>query len=158
MKHLFSKTYEDIALKPMSMDDALKYRVLRNRNRKCFFYDGIISAEEQIKWYQNYLVKDGEYMFSIYKDESFIGGCGLYGFKENTCEFGRIVVDNAGGDGCGTKALQACIEVVRENFTMVNKVVLYFSKNNIKAKKSYLKAGFTIEEFDNEKDYGYITL
>ena len=60
----------------MTMQDSESYRILRNKPeiRKWFYSNSVISADEQRLWFENYLHKDNEIMFSIIYRNFFAGG------------------------------------------------------------------------------------
>jgi len=72
-------------------------RVLRNRFSQWFGYSKQISAEDQEKWYANYLTDDTQFMFSIFHKATglWIGAAGIYAidYRNKICEVGRIVID-----------------------------------------------------------------
>jgi len=114
MKHDYEYTRNGIILKPLERDDAQLMRVLRNKNKHCFLGQAEITEEMQDKWYDSYLGKEGEIMFTIAKQENpeyFLGAVGLYDIDHEAkiCEVGRFLVDRERSKerGIGTRALDA---------------------------------------------------
>ncbi len=146
MKHNYKFESTDLVLKPMEQNDNEKYRELRNIHRDCFFDNSIISRDQQNKWYSNYCKKDGEYMFTILdKEGGYIGGCGIYGIKDNTAEFGRIVVNQKGS---GTKTCTAISELAKD-ILKLKELRVFVKENNERALKCYGKSGFKYLKCDN---------
>lgn len=146
--NIFYKT-SNLDLGPLNIKDSELYRLLRNRddNRSFFLYTGIISSEEQLKWYEKYL-SGPDYMFSIrLKDptHSFIGGAGIYNIdiQKKEAEFGRIIIDRelAGGKGYGYETTLALASIARDELGLTS-LCLEVLPHNIAALRTYEKAGF----------------
>ena len=145
MKHSFLLNYSHITLKPLEHGDIERLRLLRNRIRYCFIDSTEITQKDQQQWYTRYLNKQGDYMFSIYKDDCWIGTVALYNLKGNkqSVEFGRLLIDKerAGCSGLGVEATKgACL--LAFNQLGVDEVFLEVYTDNISAQITYLKAGF----------------
>lgn len=97
MRHDFYYRNGDIELRPMTYEDSQKYRLLRNQeqNRLCFFNQGLLSAEDQQRWYQKYETDNTDIMFAFYYKNVFAGGNAIYHIdREKGCaEYGRLLVD-----------------------------------------------------------------
>lgn len=154
MNHTYTAKNEYISLKPMSADDSEKYRVVRNNNIEWFGTNSQISIDQQAIWYSKYLNSQTELMFSIYdKKDRFIGGCSLYNIdkKRRIAEFGRIVIDKIStGHGYGYYATIAAMEIA--NRINLSTVKLDVRENNIKAIKTYIRAGFTQNVVYNDSE------
>ena len=160
MKHQFTCTDGDIELRPMSAADSELYRRLRNQeyNRSCFLFSGIISTEEQQQWYENYLKKPNDYMFSIYNQKGqFLGGAALYDITETSAEFGRIIIDKeaAGKNGIGCQVLLLLCDFSRQQLRLQNLHLEVF-EDNLPAVKTYVKAGFQIQKSYPHSDSGRV--
>lgn len=155
MNHIYRASIGDINICPMTWEDNEKYRVLRNapNNRKYFFQSMEISIEQQKKWYQEYLCREGEYMFSIRrKGGHFIGACGIYNVnnKKKSAEFGRILIDpRYRKRGAGVKATRAALNVA-QNCLGLKRLTLHVKENNVVAIGTYKRAGFEIFAKDDE--------
>lgn len=108
-----------VKLLPMQKRESELYRLIRNRNdvRNKFVYSGIISREQQEKWYAEYLSKENDYMFAVYDAAgNFIGGNALYNINEKakTGEYGRLLIDKEVGKGNGVKATLAAGKIAKE--------------------------------------------
>lgn len=146
---------EKIYISSMNAYEAEKYRVLRNRddNRQMFFDDSVISMEQQRSWFEKYLEKPDEYMFSIYDRESgaFVGGIGIYTNDRDETEIGRIIIDRmiCGGKGYGALAIRLLVDFMRQS--ELKSLVAYIFTNNIASQRSFEKAGFRITDTLEDK-------
>lgn len=149
MKHEYSYKAGDISLRPLSGEDSERYRQLRNRedNRKWFKTDSHITTAMQEKWYEEYLQKDTEYMFSIVENVSsaFIGAVALYDVdqKRGSAEIGRIIVDRYrfGGKGYAACALDAVCRMAKDMLGL-RQVYAEIYADNEPSIRSFYKAGF----------------
>lgn len=144
MLHHYTTRYEDILLKPMTIDDSEKYRRLRNQDeiRKWFENTGVISMEAQARWFESYLHKEDEMMFSIYNShDDFIGGCSLYKIGGGTSEYGRLIVaPEYRGKGYGRISTIAALDVAKA--LGLHTVHLDVFADNQSAIRTYIAAGF----------------
>jgi len=148
MKHDLTWRDADIVLNPLSYEDSQHYRRLRNveANRRWFVYTGTISCEAQREWYQAYLRREDDYMFSVYSPNgTFLGGVALYNIEKDRAEFGRLLIDRTayGKPGAGYYATRALCHLAREELglTLLHLEVL---THNLPALKTYEKAEFKI--------------
>ncbi|RRD40750.1 N-acetyltransferase [Leptotrichia sp. OH3620_COT-345] len=150
MKKSLKKEFNDIILKSLEKKDIEILRNLRNKeeNRKCFIYQKEISKEEQENWYEKYIKKEDDVMFTAYLKESDrvpIGFAALYNIdkEKKCCEFGRIVIDKSktGKKGLGYQITACLCNIGFENMD-VEKIYLEVFSDNIPALKTYLKVGF----------------
>lgn len=150
MLHELKYTFNRVKLNSLKEEHIEDLRMLRNKdeNRKCFIFSNKISKEGQQKWFENYKNKPNDYMFSVSTIKSlnkFIGSVALYNVdKEKKCaEFGRIIIDkdkiNEKGIG-----LDTTIATCQVAFNILNLELIYLEvfEDNIKAIKTYEKAGF----------------
>lgn len=150
MKHNYNTLYNRVILQPMSVKDSELYRQLRNQNDIRIWFENscIIEQDMQIEWYNKYLTKFGEYMFSIYNlYEEFIGGVSIYNLNEkgHYAEFGRLIVDKSKvtEKGMGLDATIAVLNIAKTQL-LLNKLQLEVYENNHAAISTYRKAGFII--------------
>lgn len=153
-KKILKKEYDKLILQTIEYQDIEDIRIMRNKYRDCFLYSGEISSAEQKQWYERYLKEPQEYLFkvsTIFNPAYAIGMSALYNFSENgkQCEFGRIVVDQerVKERGIGLKVTLLTCQIAKE--LGVETVVLDVYSNNLKAYKTYVKAGF--KELRQEK-------
>lgn len=145
MDHNLKDEYNRVRLEPLKAYELEKMRELRNENRGFFISRDIITPEQQIKWYDNYLKKENDFMFSVYykNTDIWIGVVGLYNIIAQEAEFGRIIVDsklvNEKGLGLDTTI---CTCKIGFNNINISKIKLEVFSNNFSAIKTYEKAGF----------------
>ena len=135
-----------IKLVPLSEEDSEKMRVLRNENRNCFVYSGEISKQAQAAWYQNYLERLNDYMFSVIyvPAEVWIGAVGLYDIADGEAEFGRLLVDGTtvGKHGLGVPVTTAACRIGFELMGL-HRIRLEVYADNVAAIKTYERAVFS---------------
>lgn len=66
MNHTYSGRYCRVELRPLTQSASEQMRVLRNARRNYFLTSAEIGSAAQAKWFQNYLQKADDYMFSVY--------------------------------------------------------------------------------------------
>jgi len=159
MLHSYSDNYNNIILEPLEECHIEKMRKLRNRNRMSFINSNLIAETEQIAWFQKYIKKNDDYMFSIMRksDDQFIGVVGLYNVCKSEAEFGRLMIDKEmvkeRGYGYDTVLCTCNIGF--------HQIILEVLEENIPAFKTYLKAGFIVAEqkvLENSKVLNYMEL
>lgn len=148
MKKSCINDYEDIRLIPIGKDDIENIRLLRNANKEYFFYAEEITVQEQIKWFDKYLNNENDYMFKVVKISNIydiVGVVALYDFLPDIkqCEFGRIIIDHGkvSERGIGLKTTKCACQIAFDQLD-VNRIVLEVYADNLRAFKTYLKAGF----------------
>ncbi|MCX7838994.1 MAG: GNAT family N-acetyltransferase [Anaerolineae bacterium] len=67
----------DIALRTITENDLENLRVWKNAHRFAFFYQEIITPEQQIQWFQGYQARANDYMFIVHRAEQTIGCMGF---------------------------------------------------------------------------------
>jgi len=145
MLHTISDVHGRVSLYPLKLEHIEEMRIIRNKNRMCFIYSDIITEKEQIQWYNRYITKNDDYMFSIIRnnDNKFIGAVGLYDITDKVAEFGRLMIDkeivNEKGFGCDV--LQ-CICKIGFDQLNLEKISLEVFEDNLPAYKTYIRAGF----------------
>lgn len=149
MKHEYYSSYERVLLKPLSLADAEKMRLLRNQNNNRFFDTKEISAESQRKWYNHYLTEENDYIFSVYlKDtDEWIGAVSIYHVDvyAKTAEFGRLLINSEKIRGLGVDATLAACKFAFEQLNL-KMVYLEVYADNLPAVRTYQKAGFQLCE------------
>lgn len=145
MNHDLTAQNGELSLRPLCEADVEKLRVLRNRNRESFVNSAEVTPEGQTQWYRRYLEKDGDYVFSVFFRERWIGSVSLYDVCGETAEFGRLLIDRqaAGRGGLGVEATTAaCDAGFRELGLKTIRLEVY--TDNVPAQITYLKAGFQV--------------
>lgn len=145
MNHSLRDRYNRVSLEPLKIYEIEKMRKLRNENREWFISKEIITSTQQREWYNNYLKKENDFMFSVYykNTDIWIGVVGLYDILNREAEFGRIMIDGklVNEKGLG---LEATICVCKIGFSKldIDKIKLEVFSNNFSAINTYKKAGF----------------
>lgn len=145
LKTNFSFTSGRIVLKSMAEEDIEKMRLLRNKNRLYFIHSEEITEEAQKQWYEAYLLRDDDYLFSVFYQEKWVGAVSIYHVdqKQDKAEFGRLMIDRTAASvgGLGVDATQAACQIALEQLG-IHTVVLEVYEDNEAAKITYQKAGF----------------
>lgn len=147
MDHRYCAENSDILLRPIKEKDIEYLRIWRNDATLSTYLSKIpfITPEMQIKWYKHYLKDHNTFFFSVVDKGRcvVIGSVALYGFKDSSCEVGRIIIGDSTsrGKGIGYSSLLLAIGIGIEKF-QINEFRLNVHENNIAAKKIYEKAGF----------------
>lgn len=149
MEHAYLMRYRRVELRPLTQNESEQMRVLRNARRNRFVTSAEISAAAQEKWFQNYLQKPGDYMFSVYhiRTGKWIGAVGIYDLDEETgrAEFGRLLIDKTGinENGLGTDAT-ICACRIAFSMLRVKRIALEVYVDNGAAIQTYLRSGFRL--------------
>lgn len=136
-------------LMPLAQNELELMRCLRNQNRFSFLTSNIITEEMQQLWYQKYLQRSEDYMFSVLvrKAHTWIGTVALYDIdrEKQQAEFGRLMIDRkaAGRGGMGYEATMCACEIGFQQLGL-QRIYLDVFADNLPAVKTYEKAGFHI--------------
>lgn len=143
MKHSYCAASGAVELRPLVEAETENLRQLRNRSRHMFIFSGEITPEGQQAWYVQYLGAPGDYMFSVYYQNRWIGAVSIYEVKDGCAEFGRLLIDRdaAGRGGLGVDATRAACKIAFEQLG-VERIALEVYCDNPAAQITYLKAGF----------------
>lgn len=148
MNHHYIIETKRLILRPLSEEYIEDLRQLRNRMNKFFYSQDIISVEGQTNWFNNYLIKEDDLMFSIFHKNNpneYIGSIALYGINKASkeAEFGRIMVDKdkCSDKGVGTEAIYALLKFAFHNLGLI-KIIATVKTDNNKAIDVYNKVGF----------------
>ena len=155
MKHDMDKVTAKLIIRQLERQDIELLRTWRNDSREYFFNKEIISRDAQVGWYERYINKSNDYMFTAVdrKTNKICGFAGVYDFKDKQCEFGRIVTGENAGRGIGTEMTMAICELVFDNYG-VGRIVSEVLVSNIASNRMFIKAGFSlIKEKDNINYY-----
>lgn len=101
-------------------------------------------------------IKELENIFSIFKEEDFIGVIQKVRIDKDNIHIGRFVLDpQKTGMGFGTEALKGFVDFIFED-DIINSISLTVFDYNQKAKKLYEKCGFEIDEVIETPKLKYI--
>ena len=147
---------EKIYLTPMQLDDAEDFVRWRNSDKikARFIYQKDISVEEQRNWIRTKVQTDEVVQFVIWDklDNKKIGSVYLQHFdkEKRECEFGILIGEEPYlGGGRGTEANNLICDY-GFNCLNMNRIYLRVRSENLRARRSYLKAGFV--EDDNSEE------
>lgn len=150
MEHNYNETYNNVRIRPLKKDDIEKLRVWRNDKNNSIHLSNIpyITKEMQLKWFENYLVRENEIVFAVEEIEEFnrvVGSLSLYEIEDDKCLFGKILIGDAETrrHGIGTNATIAALKVATEQLG-VSSVQLYVYKENEAALSVYRYVGFSL--------------
>tara|TARA_Y100000591_G_scaffold321803_1_gene337302 strand:- start:1959 stop:2486 length:528 start_codon:yes stop_codon:yes gene_type:complete len=104
-------------------------------------------AEEFIERSRERVLKQESYNFMIFQDKKMIGGVGLSGFNNKSCQVGYWLGKKYWGNGFATEALKSILDF---GFDQLNLEEIYaaYKIGNEGSKKVLIKCGF---EFYREK-------
>ncbi len=145
MEHQLTQTWGRVQLEPLAQSALELARLLRNRNRDCFLDAREISPEGQKRWFAGYLENPAERMFSVYRQEAWIGTAALFRMEGTEAECGRFMIDKTAAPerGVGRETVEA---VCRIGFRQLGLTRLYLSvyEDNLPAVNCYRNAGFRV--------------
>ena len=145
MEHSYQGAFGQVELRPLTEEHIEAMRILRNRCRDCFVYSGEISGEEQARWYQKYLKTENDFVFSVFREGTWIGAAALYDFQGTSVEFGRLMIDHeaAGRHGLGVEVTKCACNIAFQQLG-VDEIHLVVFRDNTPAVRTYTKAGFAV--------------
>lgn len=149
MIHDLARDLNRICLKPLDSSEIEALRLLRNKHRECFIYNEVISYDEQVRWFESYLKKENDVMFSVIHKETqhWIGAVALYNINREllNAEFGRLLIDAAetGEKGLGLEATLCTCQIGFSSLGL-KKIYLEVFEENLSAIRTYEKAGFCV--------------
>jgi len=145
VEHSYTIKGEYVTLCPLKAEKLEQMRNLRNRNCRFFVSQEKVTEDGQRRWYQKYLVRENDYMFSVVYQERWIGVASIYDVDriKGRGEFGRLMIDRAvaGAGGLGLDATRTACRFACEQLKL-RTVELEVYADNIPAQITYLKAGF----------------
>ena len=162
MKHNYECKVENVLIRPLLFEEIEKIRKWRNDSNNTKYLKKIpfITSEMQKKWFLDDLLDENCMTFAIEETvqlRRLVGSMAIYNIKNDQVEVGKILVGDfeAHGKSVGTNAFKAAVKIA---FDLLDKkkVILHVYANNVPAVKSYLRAGFSIEDeyiVENEKEY-----
>lgn len=133
---------DGVVLRSIETQDLEFLRVLKNDNRKSFFFQDLISPEMQTRWFEGYRQRALDFMFVV----EFEGRrCGSMGFriKDGVADCYNIIGSpDCAGRGVMRRAMVRLCEYVAETHT--TNITLSVLKEN-PAVGWYKKCGFLLE-------------
>lgn len=156
MKKDFSLIFEDakVVLVSISSNDIEKIRIWKNEHRNSFFYNKIITSEEQIKWFENYLKRENDFIFVVSFKNKDIGCIAFREINRLIDIYNVILGDKSfGGKGLMSIANRLMCSFIMDNYN--EEITVKVLKTN-PAIKWYLKNNFY--ETDIEDNYMLLKL
>lgn len=145
MRHNYIIKDGDLTLRSLAENDLELLRNWRNKDhiRTCFIYQEIITEEQQKKWFENYLNSSDDIMFIAEWESQPIGAAALYHVKEETAEFGRLMVGESIPKGFGKRITKSICDF---GFSILNLREIYLDvfEDNVKALSIYKKLNFVV--------------
>ena len=142
-----------VTLKPITYDDCEDFIGWRNSAfiKKHFIYRKDITLEEQRDWIKNKVETGLVVQFIIWdnKDNKKIGCVYLQNIDtiKKEAEYGILIGEEEYvGGGRGTESANLLVTYAFE-YLGLEKIYLRVLKDNIRAQKSYMKSGFSIEDY-----------
>lgn len=139
----------DITLETISREDIELLREWKNKNKKSFFYNKVITPGQQKEWYEDYLKRTDDYMFIIRFRSNMIG-CMGFRVSGGLIDIYNVILGKKefGGKGLMSRALRLLCSYIIDNFK--EDIRLDVLSDN-KAKKWYSNNGFI--ETDIQDDF-----
>ena len=143
MNHFYTMQVGDLLLCPLQREDIQRLRLLRNQNRWCFIYSEKISPEEQSRWFERYLQQEGDYVFSVFYRDCWVGSVSLYNVSNGQAEFGRLLIDRqaVGRRGLGRMVTDQLCALGFASLGLSG-IHLEVYEDNFPALRTYERAGF----------------
>ena len=156
MRHSYEARLDALFLRPLKQSDIELLRKWRNDQKISRFFRkiGFISAEQQLQWYQKYLINENDYYWAIVENYKTIGALSIYDISDTNAEIGRIMIGdiNARGKGYGYKSLIMAMKIGFQRLGL-QAFQLNVHEKNIRALRIYERAGFNkvgLHPFDLE--------
>lgn len=152
MNSNFSARYGNVLIRPLEKKDIERLREWRNDPSQTKFLRnvGYITAEMQLKWYENYLCDNTQVIFAIEETKDLnriVGSLAVYDINSDkkTAEIGKIQIGDteAHGKGIGRVSLVMAMKVAIKKMNII-KIVGEVSPDNIQAYTNDMKVGFKI--------------
>jgi RimJ/RimL family protein N-acetyltransferase len=120
MKENFSITCPecDVTLRAITPTDLENLREWKNTHRFSFFYQEIITSEQQAQWFQGYLERVRDCMFVVQcSDESV--GCMGFRILDQRADIYNVILGRpeSGGKGLMSRAIRLLCSLIAAEFT-----------------------------------------
>lgn len=147
---------DNIILRTVEKRDLYLLRLWKNNNRNYFFYRDIISPEQQLEWFKNYLKRSEDYILIIVFKRRLIGCLGFRLLENNEIDIYNVILGKKefGGMGIMSKSLKLLCSYIIDNFH--KDISLKVLLNNYEAIKWYKKNNFV--ELYTKDNYTFMKL
>lgn len=148
-----NEKYKDLRLRSITSADLENLRQWKNTHRKSFFYQEVITRDQQSLWFEKFQARDNDYMLVAenYKNGAYVPiGCMGFRILDDTVDVYNIMR--------GAASAADASFTMQDAFSLMNAYILSLGYDNITcmvlktnpALKWYYKNGFEIlEEKDN---------
>lgn len=106
----------DVSLRTITEDDLENLRVWKNTHRFAFFYQAIITPEQQRQWFHDYLARDDDWMFIVQCAGETIG-CMGFRMREQCADIYNVIRAHPGNPGAMGRALRLLCSFIADDFT-----------------------------------------
>jgi RimJ/RimL family protein N-acetyltransferase len=132
-------------MRPITLDDIEYLRVWKNLNKEYFFFKEEITKEDQLNWYNRFILFPDNYMFIIENENEKIGCIGVRLFQGFADVYNVILGNNIyKGKHVMTNAIEAIIalcSLIYKDIPICVRVL-----NNNPAIQWYQKIGFSLSD------------
>lgn len=144
-----------LALREIEDQDQERLRTWKNKNRRYFFFQGLIDPKMQQDWFAKYLEDENNHLFIVEYRSQPVGCMGFKTFQEGADIYNVILGDEAfARQGIMSKALQImCSRALQKK---LSRIFLKVLTTNSEGYKWYLKNGF--EHKFSEETYHFLEL
>ncbi len=141
--------YKNISLRLLRKDDLPETLLWRNTYRAFFTYSDEIDLPSHLKWFENYLQKNDDFIFIIENQlQEKLGQVALYdiNWAEKSAQFGRFLVNPAfANQGYMSTACKASLLLARDVLELCS-LMLEVKATNERAIRIYENCGFRFEK------------
>jgi RimJ/RimL family protein N-acetyltransferase len=148
MKEKFSVTCPQfgVLLRAITLADLENLREWKNTHRFSFFYQEIITPEQQARWFQDYLERANDYMFVT----QWVGqpvGCMGFRILDQRADIYNVILGRpeSGGKGLMSQAIRLLCSLIAADFTrdigahvlLTNPARAWYQKNAFRETKFF---------------------
>ncbi len=161
MKEHFTLVSPDanIALRTIAESDLENLRQWKNANRFAFFFQDVVTPEQQTAWFQGYLERSKDYMFIVQSEKRSIG-CMGFRLLDNQADIYNVILGNPemGGKGLMSKAMRLMCSYIAADFSQdisaqvlrSNPAIGWYRKNGFResaAHDTYVEVKLDLTQF-----------
>lgn len=139
---LKSELFPDIELQTSNESDCENLRNWKNANRFSFFYQEIITPEQQRDWFEAYLAREGDYMFIVTYQNRPVG-CMGFRMIDREADIYNVILGcrEKANQGLMSKAFKLMLSFVYSSFTHAIRLKVLSSNPAV---EWYLNRGFRL--------------
>lgn len=136
---VLTSTEFDVSLRTITQNDLENLRVWKNTHRFAFFYQELITPEQQLQWFQGYLERTNDWMF-IVQDTNAIIGCMGFRLLDQYADIYNVIRARTESPGTMGRALRLLCSFIASDFTRDIRARVLL---NNPARRWYQHNGFT---------------